>query len=235
MALHFSFAEFEREISALNDLAHPYLSRQAQQWTLPQWKESLRQIRFGGVQKEWEISKERPLKTDVSKGAYQPDDKGALNVFAAISSKWSIKPVPKGLFELSGNASTIVQIFLQDNPDVPIAQWHFDIADINGPGAFTHSQIDWSFGPAGNMDIPRFPSLVVTPMDAIDFAIGELFLERWNEHTASSQFATHVRALQKRRFLNLFDWKRKIVDETLRSTPWVSIRRKRPPDNLFIK
>ena len=243
MALHLKFADMEREIEAIKSIASPFLATQTVERLIPAWRGALIQIKQARRQEQavWEIPLKEPLRTAVSKGQYQPNAKGQHSILATINSIWEITPCVQGNqashFEVTGKASTLVKIFLADQEisTPPIAEWRFDIASIDSPGVFFHNQIAWQHEDAANFDIPRLPTVLVTPMDVIEFVIGELFQEDWLGHvTAESTKSQMWRSIQKKRLKQLLAWKSKTIEQSSRITPWLELKGKQPPDDLFL-
>jgi hypothetical protein len=184
-----------------------------------------------------------PITTKDSPGKYYPSGGGALTVYATISAIWTIQtinPPPRGfrnrdVFLLNGKASTKVRIFRRDTEE-EIAHWNFDIGDTQSPGTHFHVQVlgeddDTIFPKA--LDIPRFPSIVITPMDAVDFLLGELFQYEWNQHVISyssvNNFATsNWRNGQRKRLEVLTSWQQRIISDVRSGNPLNILKSEKP-------
>ena len=179
---------------------------------------------------QWQINKESPLKTITSDGAYEKSKKGA-KVVGKLSFIWDLRWVDINTVELSGKSSTLVSIFKIDKTEC-VFQWHLDIAaDPNAPGAVIHTQVKNSLG----LSVPRFPSLLFTPTDCLDFLLGELFQECWPEHQNSHQQTRRFAGVQKKRLSLLLAQHVQVLKGGGSLSAWMSLKEWRPDDALFIR
>jgi len=229
--LEFQFGQMLQEIEAMRTLARPFIDRKAYESILPEWKQTLKNFRSSPGQNHftWAIDEQKPVLTEPSEGKFEVGRRGKKrNVAAELSATWSIKCSKAGAneFILADNASTVVRILdLDGDGDVELARWQFDVATRtpsadevesgtakNKPGNFFHLQVDWrkADGSRSAFPVPRFPSSFVTPMDALDFTLSELFSDRWKKHAIAetrSGWARH----QKRRISSMIDWQSHVL------------------------
>jgi hypothetical protein len=239
--LQFSFKDFRDEIQAITALAKPLLTRKAFA-TLERFEKTVGQLGHLPVDRprDLEVS---GVRTRPSAGEYEKGHRRGKVISAELSSKWEIKPVgstgkkkPRPCFRLVGLASTCISI--RDESDQILARWHVDVADQRSPGCHFHVQVaqedDGLPFPAW-LPVPRFPSLLVTPMAALDFVLGELFQDRWLKRTSESiPHAHRWRKIQRKRWLDLLGWHRERIEEARETcSPWISIKNARPPADLF--
>lgn len=192
----------------------------------------------------WIISKDRPLKTAVSRGHY--DRHGQLDVFATISTKWEIrcpaekskKKLPQKIFHLTGLASTTVKVFSKRDDDTEelLTAWQSDIGDADSPGCHFHIQVqheDEQPPYPKTFPVPRFPSLLTSPLAAAEFVISELFQSEWIK-SARPTSSDHIKwsAIQQNRMRNLLEWQRDIVADSIWS-PWTFLKRAKPHSDIF--
>jgi hypothetical protein len=239
--LRFSFADMEREIDNLGKLAEQFLTVESSQFVMPAWKQQL--VNFKNSQPKptlrWEIPHERPIQTKASEGAYEREPRrGGLTVYGTISVVWEIsveKSSGSGsnpTFLLTGLASTKIKIW-QCHHEHPfeIARWTLDIGDTTSPGCHFHTQIQ--LDPAdnkfpGSLSVPRFPAFLHTPMDALDFLLGELFQSEWYERVSrSSDPLRHWNGCQKERLTRMLGWHARTINEA-KGSPWIALKRKKP-------
>lgn len=183
---------------------------------------------------------ERPVVTEQSPGEYQRDGMGKFTVFGTLSARWEIRHLGQhdtgagrqDVFLLSGLASTSVAICDANavGDQQKLAEWHVDIGDDASPGCHFHEQVvgganDRHF-PKG-LDVPRFPSYFLTPMDVLDFLLGEIFQERWREHAFKNAGKSGWRRIQRRRLLKFFEWHYRVVLHAS-SSPWVALKNEKP-------
>ena len=250
LGLEFSFSEMEKEIENLRKLAKPFLEVETFEWILVKWKQDLANFRNQnpGQRFTWEISQAHPIQTKLSDGEYEPrPKKGGLKVFGRISSKWDLqlpsdkvkkRGAPSESFVLLGLASTMITIWTTDDPSKEIARWTIEVGDANSPGCHFHTQID--LDPLDNkfpkaLCVPRFPGVLHTPMDALEFLLSELFQDRWLE--VASQGKDTVKAwanCQRTRLINLLEWQKDKLKNTTGS-PWTMLKKQKPTLDMLVR
>lgn len=238
----FGCGEMLQEIEHMKALSKPFISVESHSFVLHEWKEQLNRFQRRPYPNfSWQIPVEKPIKTNLSCGAYQPNGAGGRRLYGTVSAIWEISsdnPANQrqkcNRFLISGNGSTVVKVFehQDDVQDHLVAEWRFDIGAEDSPGCYLHNQINWAF--AGNdengteLDIPRLPTILITPMDALEFVIGELFQDEWPKHTvAATSPVARWRSIQKNRLLHLLAWNYNAVHNS-RGSPWTSLKNDRP-------
>jgi hypothetical protein len=246
--LHFSFQEFDTEIDAIAKIAENFLSPTSGH-VLSNLKDNLEQIRSSkaGRTYTWGISDKFPLMTKMSSGDYEPQSHGELFVHASISSVWDIEPLgnhnpgsyPSRKFALAGKASTRVRLY-EGEPEIPgreLAMWKMDIGDDRSPGCHFHVQVlgENEEPPFPHtLPVPRFPSLLMTPMSVLEFVLAELFQDEWKRHVAGSNpFVQRWQPIQKNWIGKLLKWQ---YNELMRlgGSPWTSLKGAKPEFDLFL-
>lgn len=247
--LMFSFSEMLKEIRAMRALAAPFLDKSSASVWLEEWQgklENFRRDRRNGSLR-WEIPQDRAIRTIVSPGDYQADGKGRYSVYGTLSSLWCLSHQGKHkilgrteeTFMLSGNASILLQVVdAGGQPDPPrtLARWTMDIGVTDSPGCHFHEQVtgadkDQHF-PTG-LDVPRFPTYLITPMDSLEFLLGELFQDRWKEHVVKNASTNGWKTIQKRRLLKSLEWHYRVVLQATAS-PWVSLKSAKPSPKVLV-
>ncbi|RYG60020.1 hypothetical protein EON80_25100 [bacterium] len=216
--LVFKFADFLEEIRAMRDLAPSFLTAEG----LHVLRDFHGEVNsFAGaknVRRGWiVIPQDRPVRTRSSKG-YKPQQEGGMNLFATLSGSWEISKFDAtdkkrtGMFRTIGLASWVVTLRLEKDPTVVVARWNFDLGLKGAPGCFFHAQFEptkiLSNGESSDLDVPRLFSLLVTPMDALAFVLGEIFQDEW-ARTAENSLLQPVRTFRTRqlgRMNRLFTW-----------------------------
>jgi hypothetical protein len=235
----FSFSEVQQEIKNMAKMVSHFLTAESQ-IVLTDWQKSLgdfHSLESKSGRWKWEIAEKRPIRTINSKGKYESGGRGK-DVYGTISSVWEIekhttphKKKAKDLFCLRGLASTRVGIYETvdgKQHGCPIVQWQFEVGDHQSPGCHFHVGIGKS-----SLPIPRLPNLLVTPMDALGFLLGELFLDDWKKEAGKESDEMQFWAnYQKQRLLGLLRWKVDRVEES-RGLPWTFLKHKRPPANVL--
>ena len=158
----FKFQDVIDEIDALQKIVRPFC-QPASREVLPRLITSLNGIRETDSNRDWQwgMPQEQPFYTEVSRGEYQPNDEGELNVYAEISSTWTLEESSSKAISarrdilLAGNASTRVRLHREPSAAAVewIGQWRPEVADSVSPGCHFHVQI------AGDSDEFHFQSL----------------------------------------------------------------------------
>lgn len=248
--LLFSFAEMEREIENFKLSADKFLETNSTVRLIPQWLRELRTFRGRdpGTRMTWEISERHPIETIISEGKF--DRRASMKVFGRVSAVWEIslpseerapkKGTLRNAFIVNGLASTRVSIWkLVDGSDPKeIARWTVEIGDETSPGCHFHSQIPLEDDGCGMfpkaLPVPRLPTLFVTPMDALEFVLAELFQEDWNVHSSKSNGSRNAWAsCQRQRIQKLLDWYLERVGSS--TSPWLALKQGKPLTDTLIK
>jgi hypothetical protein len=136
-------------------------------------------------------------------------------------------------FVLDGVASTRLALFGRHpvHGDQEIARWSFEVAADSSPGCHFHTQVKGDFSDRlfpPTLSIPRLPGILVTPIDALDFLLGEVFQDSWAENVArdSADLRTWA-AIQRHRLANVLEWQRQQVINA-RGAVWLAIKRAKP-------
>ncbi len=198
----------------------------------------------------WSIPLSRPIRTTAT-NSYQPGDKGGLATRASLSFVWEIEGTEKrDEFALVGLCST--KIVLSDTSDklggvtTPLA-WTFEMGSKDSPGCHFHTQIDWKAAISvalseedmqnwPSLDVPRLPSLFLTPGDCLDFVLGELFQDRWPkqyEETAPAEIGRWVSS-SRQRLLAVLKSSIQAAERDTRISPWLAIKRWYPQDTKLL-
>lgn len=243
--LQFKVAELQREVKAFKELASKYLDASTLHVLDGCMSELAGHARSGaGKERRWEIRPENPVRSIPSRGAYEPDDRGALNVFAEMTFVWMIKPVrgsrdrtkePAKIVELSGLASTRIRIRSSDD-NQEHAMWRMEIADPAAPGCYFHIQVlgeDANSPFPHNLSIPRFPGVLSTPFAAMEFALGELFQDDWRRRAQDDRGAREWSKIQQKRHLRHLDWAQDVIKKASGS-PWAAWKAAQPSQDLFV-
>ena len=241
--LEFSFTTMLREVDDFVKLAGGFVHRDSTP-ALVDWKKQL--ISFQESDRStttWEIPTSAPVRTELSVGKYEYGKGSGLKVYGTLSSIWALeKEQPEGKksrslpksFRVNGKASTKVSIHREGKEaDGPLLVWTIDVGDQQSPGVHFHAQFG-CLHQNTKFPVPRVPLLLCTPLDGLDFLLGELFQEDWLCRTSSSR--PEVKSWgnsQKRRLTKVLGWFQSTM-ETARATPWMEIKARKPPRKLFV-
>lgn len=239
--LEFYFKEFKEEVGVMADLASPLVTPEAVR-ALKRFENMIGQLSERHTDLPCALEVVR-VRTRPSDGEYENLGRKGKKISAELNSTWSVKPIgatgkklPKPRFQLVGLASTCVSIL--DSSDKVLAQWHMDVSVDRSPGCYFHIQVAQARDEApfpASLPIPRFPNVFVTPMAALDFALGELFPNRWLRRTSQSGHSQQRwRSIQKKRWEHLLRWHLECFSDTTETcSPWISFRKAQPPADLF--
>ena len=252
--LYFSFDSMLREIENMRSLAKPFIEIDSFERVIPNWMKDLSNFRTSGSFAQgsttWQIWENNPIKTRVSDGEYeQKKRKGAHKVFGQISGSWEIAKVQghknkekdsNSLFTVLGLASTKITIWSQNDEEqlLELARWTLDIGDAVSPGCHFHTQInlddeDHKF--PKSLPVPRLPAFLHTPMDALDFLLGELFQDRWYQRSSkSSDFVKNWSSCQRKRLVNLLEWHSGTIRDASGS-PWTTLKKRKPAIDMLCR
>ena len=140
MSIQLPISEVREEIRCLRDAASDLLDPSAHR-VLSDFERSLQnidQVRPGQTM-DWQLHRESPLKTNVSKGEFCFDRKrGAHNCFAKITSIWTIAPVKPPqknkritAFQVCGKASVHIELFDETGMESEhaLGSWRMELGD----------------------------------------------------------------------------------------------------------
>lgn len=232
------------EIEALKELSASFLDP-----TSYQLEDLYGEIRGLVTQKggalRLEIPEDRPLRTRISAGEFEPADKSEKRrVFAEVSGVWEIeaakhtvrdperprkKAKEKLLIGFTGLASTVVSVY-DAGGDEPLACWKMEIGDGNAPGCFFHT----FSSAAHDFPVPRHPNVFPTPVSAIEFALGELFQDGWEKAVSrATDPPQRWRSIQRKRLTKLLEWQMQLIDNATAS-PWFALKAEKPAAGIFL-
>ncbi len=240
--MDFQFADLQREVSTFAQVSRQFFEEESRE-KLSAWLTDLlsfRDSRRRGSWK-WSIPEDGPIRT-VATDEYEPGNRrGGFLVYGELSSVWEIGLKDLGrsagqVIRLKGLASTKVKIFRRgaDEPSSQIAQWQFEIGDHQSPGCHFHLGIGHLNEDNASFPVPRLPSLLLTPVDALDFLLGEIFQVRWRETVARETAPMQVWGeQQKNRLCRLLDWKKEQIDRSGGSA-WNYLKHQRPGAGILL-
>jgi hypothetical protein len=257
--LEFSFTEMFREIKEFSQIAVSggFLAPGAEE-ILDLFRRRLEQIqgaaplagtlggRLGRVY-DWEIFDDEPLITRPST-SYEPGRRaGGEEICARVTSIWQIRPTPKKKrsmtsqsFCVAGKASVKVEWheILEGELIEPLGMWRMEIADGASPGCYFHVQIQGEDGRderpfPHSVPVPRLPCIAFSPMSVLEFVLGELFQDLWEDHTRAITSSIETwRGIQRSRLERLLGWQQQLIRDN-GAPPWTTLKTARPHVGLF--
>ena len=248
--LLFSFQEMLDEIHAMSRIGAEFLTAETQEAVFPELVALLESIRAArpAAPQPWSVAESRPLRTIDSAGEYEPGDRrGIHTIFGEIAFVWQIlcppeqgpRSRPQKNFVLSGLSSTKIRVFERtEQGSHQIAMWRVEVGDSTAPGCHFHTQIEGERDDPPfprSLSVPRLPTIVVTPMAAVEFLLAEIFQSRWQRHAAAETAdMQRWKPIQKRRLLSLFEWQKRCVQGCIGS-PWTAFKTYKPDADLFLR
>ena len=255
--LQFKLRELIEEVELMEKLAAAFLDEgtadvlkgvAGQLETLRHWREET----------PMSVSPKWPIKTIPCEGGYERDNGGAYKgLFAELVFMWQLQPLGKPskrrqanrYVEVAGITSTVARLKIDhEGTPVDVASWRMEFGDDQSPGAFFHAQIpdasetshqEHQASPFGKwphwLPVPRLPIPVLTPMLGLEFTLAEIFQDRWPEHLASGRHEVNRwRVLQRRRFVNYFEWQRRNAAKSGSGSPILATKCAKPACDMFL-
>lgn len=248
--LEFGYKQMLDNIQNVTEIAKPFITQDSLN-VLKRCGTSLSNIRDSKANQVcfWKIDEEWPIQTLVSPGEYRDSDKHkGHSVYAKFSFRWGIKNTNSNrdskTFCLVDEATASIQVFKTDS-DKMVALWQMEVGDKDSPGCHFHASMterNYKQLQAGEvtenlfpewLKVPRLPSIIITPFDALEFMLCELFQKRWPQ--AVSRRDHNVQSWsrsQKDRLTKLLEWKLLEVKNS-NSGPWVALKKAKPNARLF--
>jgi hypothetical protein len=210
--LHFSTDQIQAEMNGMADLAAEFLERAHSQLFREAAYSLASALRTNGI---WQIPQDHPLDTTVAER-----QGGAL--FGRLSFRWEVRKLTPRTFSVSGNASTTMGIYDLGGSSGPLLSWNTDIGGAGHPGYRFHVQFK---SDDKSVEIPRLPSILLTPADCLDFLLGELFQEKWTRHQLDKQTQTAGWIQGVRiRICHLLLKKAECAQQSRGITPWMTLK-----------
>lgn len=238
--IRFDYGGLARDIRCMRALASPLLENPRALDEFATQLENIRCAKTTAVQC-LELPSTAPLRTVISEGEFRNSSRGGgRSVFGLLSCKWEIVNPEKARrqqrwFHLVGTASTSVCVYLEGGADL-IARWQFEAGDAASPGCHFHCAVN-QYGAEGPfpewLKVPRFPGILFTPMDGLEFLLGELFQKRWRETVSKASYARDTWASsQSDRLDRTLRWQQSHV-VNWETTPWMTLKAGKPPLDIM--
>ncbi|MFO1095257.1 MAG: hypothetical protein U0992_18425 [Planctomycetaceae bacterium] len=241
--LAFDYADMLVEINRMESLSSQFVAPHSE-GVLARCYETLENIRHSTTTRTqfFEISDTWPLRTIDSCGEYRASGRtGGRCLYGTLSFRWEVQNPNAGSsrqkeFYLIGESS--INIRLHDaQSDEQLAQWQIESGDATSPGCHFHSAVNQRLSQGlfpEWLKVPRFPSMLVSPMDGLEFLLGELFQLRWNQTVSTDSDAKNTWATcQRRRLERVLTWKLQQV-RNADTTPWMAIKKAKPDLRLLV-
>lgn len=245
VAPRFNYQDLAEELDAIGKAASGLLAPE-RRFVLARAVQTLIHSRTGNYFC-WHI--DDPITTIRNGGRHGPTGAGNFDAEGRLTFTWDIRAIrpPRGrdavLFEIAGNISTKMAIYgrplrQENGADQLLACWRFELGTSNHPGTYVHSQVDWDTGSGVNgleFDIPRLPSILITPGECLDFLLGELFQADWPKAQQNNAAELHRwQARQKKRLVALVSAQQKVLQATANVSPWIALKRWKPSEADFL-
>lgn len=252
--LEFEFAELVREIRDFKEIAKRFLDPSASD-SLDLLRSALENIQAAAPLEyspsarpdyPWEIPHYSPVVTKPSRAYERGERASGPEVYARLTSIWQVIPMPKlkkgtppKTFRVVGKASVRVEWREAGDTDRSLGVWRMEMADGSSPGCYFHAQImgedGWDSPPFPHaVCVPRLPCIAFTPMAVLEFVLGELFQDEWENHTRIlTPNVENWRAIQRRRLGNLYAWQQEVVGSS-DAPPWTLLKRAKPDAQRFL-
>lgn len=217
--VEFSYKELAADLSSFAEKEGKFLSG-ASPGLLREAAQALQRAANSPNPTFWEVKSESfgRIETAVSIGECELGQNVAWTLKGALSFEWEIQrttPSAKhGRFKIL-NATNKLRILscaadgtVESDEHDERASWRFEIGDPKHPGTRFHSQVDWPLFEGRRLEVPRLPSIILTPAEALDFLLGELFQRRWPLEQAGMEWQSN----QRSRLLKLLSEAKNVVN-----------------------
>ena len=257
--LLFRYRELVEETEALMRMARPFLAAEGR-GVLDTLKDDLERIGGRTTDRVQELEL-HALRTQPTRDYEAGTRSGGQDIYALIKGKWELKSIgrkgPTRKVAFVGKASAVIELWPEDcfrremhERSNRLAMWRIELGAEDAPGCYFHTQVlgdrdELPFPKA--VPIPRLPSPFVTPMAAVEFALGELFQDRWQEEARRARDPQRRwRSIQQQRWANLLTWQYDLITRhasspwvesfpSEQSSPWIDLKHAQPPNDLFVK
>ena len=250
--LRFYISELVAEAAAIDELGRDFFDASGTA-ALARLIGDLEALRAVGTDTERDLELSN-LRTTPSRDYERGPRTGGRHICASVTGKWTLRVLgqpnrPKREVAFVGKASAKVTLRHKspeggEDQSEPKAVWRIEVGAHDSPGCFFHIQVPWhrlrrledgeEGPPPQEIPIPRFPSLFVTPMAAVEFVLCELFQDAWAEGVSrSTHHANRWRSIQKKRLQQLLRWQTDGIRNTTQS-PWTTIKQGKPGSDLFL-
>jgi len=230
----------------MRSLARPFLEREDPSWgPIDEWLIALNNIKDSPTLQAvpWGIDERNPIRTRISQNGYERGDRKCRfkEVRGELSCVWEIRKEDsrdRRFFILEGQASTKLKVLdvSQGPRGTLLAQWQFEVGDHQSPGCHFHVgilQCNESGPFPKGLSVPRLPGILVTPMDALEYLLGEIFQDEWEGHAVKDRDDVLLWAgCQKRRLGGLLQWYRERIENS-GGSPWTFLKTSRPKIGIF--
>ncbi|HET9625831.1 MAG TPA: hypothetical protein VFP84_30920 [Kofleriaceae bacterium] len=251
MTVVFEYAALEKEIRSFALSARATGARPAGLSSIEGLEQAIRDLNSIASQDNqklarWTSSEWAPIETTVSEGAFMRDSYGGRHVYARLTFVWEIcnyGPRRQGryrLFQMCGNCSVRVDLHPEGQPDTTLAMWRFEVGSHDGPGVHFHTQVLGDEALSSELfphaiDVPRLPSFLLTPTDALEFILGELFQDEWRDRDADdSAEVQNWKTHQQRRLIKVLEFQRDAIANAIGS-PWIALKNCKPEADLIVE
>lgn len=256
--LQFVFGELVAETAILRRMARNFFAAEGP-GVLTAFERQLERIREGGTDRTEELTL-GSLRTGLTRDYEAGTRSGRQAIYALIRGKWELRPIgqrgPKRKVAFVGKASAVIELWPADcvwversKQSERLAMWRIELGAMDAPGCYFHTQVlgDCDEPPfPKSVPIPRLPSPFVTPMAVVEFVLGELFQDRWQEEARRTRDnQRRWRSIQERRWSNLLEWQKDLITRresspwfdsypSRQSSPWIDLKHAKPPKDLFL-
>ena len=243
--LRFKFAELIEELSMLKGIGEKFFNP-ATTLVLDRLMSDLKSARSAEENRLVPL-KLSALHTNPSQDYEAGNRRGGPTVYAVITGTWKVRPLGDNskkekaranrLLEFCDIASTKVELYDVQDSARRLAMWRMELGADDHPGCYFHIHVlgesDEPPFPS-TVPVPRFPSIFVTPMGAIEYVLSELFQDKWAKEMARDiHQVQHWRTLQLGRFQRVLMWYQEQLRNVV-SSPWVHLKSAKPDGEMFL-
>jgi hypothetical protein len=235
----FKVSEMKQELLFLAKAGKAFLEPASEQ-VLTNAAYALPKIKSKTTPVLWEVATEDSVVTRPNNGAHQSGSRGAANIWGKVSWAWRLTLKENDVVEVAGGASTRISFLTSENEvERELLCMVLDVGVRSGPGPTFHSQVksvrECLFASAGSeVDVPRVPSILLTPAECVELVIAELFQEQWARKVQETHSTfTGVYKAQRDRLCTLLSSAANRVRSAHGSSALMALKEWRPQGTSF--
>ena len=237
-----SYADVQRELETFKPVARHYLDDKSVTNLYEGWLRRIldsADVRTGDTCK---VKTTSSLRTRPNDGLHQRSS--GIILLGELDFTWDVVPfrdkarkAAAKQFGLDNSSMRLKLLRVGENDDRElVAQWTFDIGNAESPGCHFHAKHENIHASTSNIDIPRLPTLVTMPTDAMAFIFGELWQKQWADELLSGlqTSADRWRPWPQRRLCAVLSSLTKCVADGNRLVPWAVLKAFKPRPDLLL-
>ena len=228
-----SVRDLSEELTAFATFASSKLAPTA--WgSFQQLKSQLEGIQKSARGKDCRWKSSLPVETSASDGMHQPSREGrGTSLFGKVSFTWQVRPLgeytKKAAYRrlVAVYDSSVTVALCEEATKKTLREWKFDVGNHESPGCHFHAAFSDARSAGHNVDVPRLPTIIFMPTDALDFVLGELWQDDWPKLAIGGAAAQTWARFASARMQSVLEWQTAKVSSSTGS-PWMMLKAAKP-------